>query len=227
MSPFLSLLGRRESKYREPLLNHCPNNLSELVSVQDIKTVLGKRIGAVWALTAVAQRLGITKALGADLDGKLALVQVVARMINQGSRLSAVRLAQLHAICEAIGIDKLDEDDLYENLAWLYGKQEEIEKKLFNLRFPKLVPTLFLYDVTSSYLEGVCNELADWGYNRDKKKGKMQIVVGMLAGPDGLPAAVRVFRATPAIRKQSANRYGFWQRTLVRRKLHWWVIGAC
>ena len=170
------------------------NHLSELTTVQDIKTVLGKRIGAVWALTAVAQRLGITKALGRDLNGKLALVQAVARMINQGSRLSAVRLAQLHAICEVIGVDKLDEDDLYENLAWLYRKQEEIEKKLFSLRFPKVVPTLFLYDVTSSYLEGVCNELADWGYNRDKKKGKMQIVVGMLAGPDGLPAAVRVFR---------------------------------
>jgi len=156
--------------------------------------VLRKRIGAVWALSVLAQRLGITRALGADLDGKLALVQVVARIIDQGSRLSAVRFAQSHAVCEVIGVDKLDEDDLYENLAWLHGKQEEIEKKLFNLRFSKAVPTLFLYDVTSSYLEGVCNELADWGYCRDKKKGKMQIVVGMLAGPDGLPVAVRVFR---------------------------------
>ncbi len=65
---------------------------------------------------------------------------------------------------------------------------------MFKLRFNKVVPTLFLYDVTSSYLEGVCNELADWGYCRDKKAGKKQIVVGMLAGPDGLPVAVRVFR---------------------------------
>jgi hypothetical protein len=170
------------------------NHLSELTTLQDINTVLGKRIGAVWALTAVAQRLGITKALGRDINGKLALFQVVARTINQGSRLSAVRLAQFHAICEVIGVDKLDEDNLYENLAWLYGRQEEIEKKLFSLRFPRVVPTLFLYDVTSSYLEGVCNELADWGYNRDKKRGKMQIVVGMLADPDGLPSAVRVFR---------------------------------
>jgi transposase len=85
-------------------------------------------------------------------------------------------------------------DDLYENLSWLSKQQEKIEKKLFNLRFPKATPSLFLYDVTSSYLEGVCNELADWGYGRDKKKGKLQIVVGLLAGPDGLPVAVRVFR---------------------------------
>ena len=168
-------------------------DLSALGNAKDIKTVLGKRVGAVWALNVIAERLGITKALGTDHDGKLALVQVLARIIDQGSRLSAVRFAQRHAVCEVIGVDKLDEDDLYENLAWLYRQQEGIEKKLFKLRFHNAVPTLFLYDVTSSYLEGMCNELADWGYSRDKKKGKMQIVVGMLAGPDGLPVAVRVF----------------------------------
>jgi len=189
----LSICSEDEIKAIRLALKH-KKDLSALGSVKSIKTVLRKRIGAVWALSVLAQRLGITRALGADLDGKLALVQVVARIIDQGSRLSAVRFAQSHAVCEVIGVDKLDEDDLYENLAWLHGKQEEIEKKLFNLRFSKAVPTLFLYDVTSSYLEGVCNELADWGYCRDKKKGKMQIVVGMLAGPDGLPVAVRVFR---------------------------------
>ena len=50
-----------------------------------------------------------------------------------------------------------------------------------------------MYDVTSSYVEGNNNELADWGYNRDNKKGKKQIVIGLLTGPDGLPVAVRVF----------------------------------
>ena len=46
---------------------------------------------------------------------------------------------------------------------------------------------LFLYDVTSSYFEGLENELANFGYNRDKKRGKMQIVVGMLCDDDGVP----------------------------------------
>ena len=170
------------------------DNLAALVSIKDIKTVLGKRIGAVWALSVIADRIGISKSLGGSRNGKLALCQVIARIIDQGPRLSAVRLAQRHAVCETVGIDKLDEDDLYENLAWLSDQQEKIEKKLFKQRFPNTVPTLFLYDVTSSYLEGVCNQLAGWGYGRDKKKGKMQIVVGLLAGPDGLPVAVRVFQ---------------------------------
>jgi hypothetical protein len=169
-------------------------DLSALCITKDIKTELGKRIGAVWVVNAIAEKLGIAKALGPGHSGKLALIQVLARVIDQGSRLSAVRFAQSHAVCEVIGIEKLDEDDLYDNLAWLSQKQEEIEKKLFNLRFPNEIPSLFLYDVTSSYLEGVCNELADWGYGRDKKKGKLQIVIGLLADPAGLPVAVRVFR---------------------------------
>ena len=129
-------------------------------------------------------------------DGRLALLQVIARVIDQGSRLSAVRFATRHAVCEILGIKKLDEEDLCENLAWLAKEQENVEKRLFAQRFSrdKPPPTLFLYDVTSTYLEGTCNAFATWGYNRDKKNGKKQIVIGLLAGPDGLPVAVRVFK---------------------------------
>ena len=54
-------------------------------------------MGAVWAFYQVAKRLGIEKALGNRREGKLALWQVIARVIDQGSRLSAVRLACEHA----------------------------------------------------------------------------------------------------------------------------------
>lgn len=164
-----------------------------LVSLDNIETVLGKRIGSVWLLKSIAEKIGISKALGSDQNAQLAMLQVIARVANQGSRLSAVRFAKTHAVCEILGIKKLNEEDLYENLAWLAEKQEAIEKKLFRHRFPENPPTLFLYDVTSTYLEGMCNELANWGYNRDNKRGKMQIVIGLLTGPDGLPVAVRVF----------------------------------
>jgi transposase len=168
-------------------------NLLNLTSLDSIETTLGKRIGSVWLLKSVAEKIGISKALGSDQNAQLAMLQVIARVANQGSRLSAVRFAKSHAVCEILGIKKLNEEDLYKNLAWLAAQQESIEKKLFRHRFPEKPPTLFLYDVTSTYLEGVCNELANWGYNRDKKKGKMQIVIGLLTGQDGLPVAVRVF----------------------------------
>ena len=198
------------------------NDLSSIENTNDIRTVLGKRFGAVWLISLLAKRLGITQALGKDRNGKLALCQVIARIIDQGSRLSAVRFAQRHAVCELLDIDKLDEDDLYDNLSWLSDHQEEIEKKLFKLRYLNTIPTLFLYDVTSSYLEGTCNQLSDWGYNRDKKRGKKQIVVGLLVGPDGLPVAVRVFEGntndTQTVSDQVrilAERFGVKQVTLV------------
>jgi transposase len=50
-----------------------------------------------------------------------------------------------------------------------------------------------LYDITSSYLEGVDNELAKYGYNRDKKKGKQQIVIGLLTDQQGVPVSIEVF----------------------------------
>lgn len=169
-------------------------DLASLGSLKEIETTLGKSIGGVWVVKAIADRMGISKALGTSKEARLVLLQVIARVIDQGSRLSAVRFATRHAVCEILSINKLDEDDLYENLDWLAHHQGEIEKKLFDLRFSDTTPSLFLYDVTSTYLEGDCNEFADYGYNRDKKKGKKQVVVGLLAGPDGLPVAVRVFK---------------------------------
>ena len=187
-------------------------NLSAIASLGTIETKLGKSIGAVWAMNTIAQRVGVAKALGNTKEGKLALMQVIARVIDQGSRLSAVRFAKRQAVCEILDIKRLDEDDLYENLAWLAEHQKDIEKKLFEVRFHGVTPTLFLYDVTSSYLEGDKNQLATWGYNRDKKKGKKQIVVGLLTGPDGLPVAVRVFEGNTVDTKTVAEQI----RTLAR-----------
>ncbi len=188
----LSICSKEEVAAIKLALKH-KGKLASLASLSDIDTTLGKSLGAVWALKVISERIGVSKALGPSPDAKLAMLQIFARIIDQGSRLSAVRFAMRHAVCEILGIKKLDEDDLYENLAFLAEHQEDIEKKLFALRFANTTPTLFLYDVTSSYLEGACNELANWGYDRDKKKGKKQIVIGLLTGPDGLPLAVRVF----------------------------------
>ena len=169
--------------------------MSELVSLNESVSIeQGKSIGAVWLLYQMARRLGIEKALGNSRDGKLALWQVLSRVIDQGSRLSAVRLASEHSCSEVLGLSGFDEDNLYENLDWLAGNQSDIEDRLYKSRKGADVPQLFLYDVTSSYLEGDCNELSDWGYNRDKKRGKKQIVIGLLCEADGKPAAVEVFR---------------------------------
>jgi hypothetical protein len=168
-------------------------DLTHLVSIKDIKSRAGRRIGAVYSLKVIADRIGLTRALGNDRQGKLALWQVQARLMDQRSRLRAVRLAESHAACDVLGLQAFNEDHLYGNLAWLAERQEIIEKRLFRHRYGDAPPQLFLYDVTSSYLEGVQNILAAFGYNRDGKEGKMQLVIGLLTGPEGAPVAVRVF----------------------------------
>src|SRR5438445_1987743 len=169
-------------------------DLEHLGTVQDAVTLKqGMSFGAVWTVYQVARRLGIDKALGTTREGKLALWQVMARVIDQGSRLSAVRLAMSHAACDVLGLDTFDEDALYENLDWLAGAQALVEDRLFAQRTKAKPSNLFLYDVTSSYLEGTQNELAAFGYNRDGKKGKMQIVIGLLCDEDGQPVSIEVF----------------------------------
>jgi len=182
----------------------------------------GLSFGAVWLLHELAQRLGLVQALGSDRAGKLALWQVLARAIDQGSRLSAVRLAASHAACDVLGLDPFNEDHLYPNLAWLTQNQARIEQELFQQIHPQGCPDLFLYDVTSSYLEGEKNALATWGYNRDGKPGKRQIVIGLLCDGQGRALSIEVFagntsdtKTLGAQIKKAAERFGAQDITFV------------
>ncbi len=164
-------------------------SLKESVQLEE-----GLSVGSVWAVYQVGKGLGLEKALGTGFEGKLAFWQVIARVIDQGSRLSAVRLAQTHGACDILEMGRgFDENTLYDNLGWLADHQEEIEKRLFFLRRGKTKPHLFLYDVTSSYLEGEKNYFGEYGYGRDGKKGKQQIVIGLLCDENGEPISTEVF----------------------------------
>jgi transposase len=199
-------------------------NLAALGSLDRIQLSQGPSVRAVWVIAETARRLGLDQALGGGLAGQLALWQVVARVLEQGSRLSAVRLAQVHAACDVLGIRRgFDENDLYTNLTWLSEHQEAIEKRLFTQRRGQQKPELFLYDVTSSYLEGEDNAYAAYGYNRDGKKGKKQIVIGLLCDEQGAPVSTEVFRgntqdpkAFAAQVQKASERFGCERVTFVR-----------
>ena len=172
------------------------NSMSMQISPQQISIEQGLSVGALFTIHQIALRLGIPAALGNDFQSKLALWQIYARVLEQGSRLSAVRMAKLHAAISILNFKRsFTENDLYDNLKWLEQNQKSIEDKLFARRYSNkgATPNLFLYDVTSSYLEGEKNELAQFGYNRDKKKGKLQIVIGLLCDNEGIPVSIEVF----------------------------------
>jgi len=189
----LSRCSEQEIEAIKLALRH-KGTLRELVPLEDsLELRQGPSIGAVWLLYSLAKELKIVEVLGTGRQGKLALWQVIARIIDQGSRLSAVRLASYHGVCDIVDLDSFDEDSLYENLDWLSENQGDIEERLFRKSYVKNPPVLYLYDVTSSYLEGMTNALGAFGYNRDGKRGKKQIVLGLLCDPFGRPLSIEVF----------------------------------
>jgi hypothetical protein len=160
----------------------------------------GPIFGVLFVLKCLADRLEISQALGRTEEAKRVLFLVLARIAHGGSRLSAVRWAEAHAVADLLKLGPFDEDHLYAALDWLAEVQPKIEQRLYHayLRRTGQPPVLVLYDVTSCYLEGEHNELGAFGYNRDGKRGKKQIVVGLLTAADGEPLAVRVFEGQTA-----------------------------
>jgi transposase len=95
-----------------------------------------------------------------------------------------------------LGLGAVDEDELYAALDWLVERQPAVEAAMARRHLTG--GALVLYDVSSSYVEGRCCELARRGHNRDGKKGKLQIVYGLLCAAAGCPVAVEVFEGNTA-----------------------------
>ena len=182
------------------------HRLSEITKATgSLKTRQGLSVGAVWTLLQLAKRLGIAKALGSCREAQLVLWLVMASLLDAKSRLSAVRLAGRHAVADVLNLDAFTEDDLYAAMDWLAARKNRIEDTLYRYRYGDQKPALYLYDVTSTYLEGVCNILAAFGYNRDGKRGKMQLVIGLLTDAAGWPISIQVFEGNTSDTKTVAD----------------------
>ena len=169
-----------------------PAVATSVATIKEIETISGPQYADLFVLNELARRMGLTAAFGSSRPARLALWLVFAALLQSRSRLSAARLARRVAVREIMGLSWFDEDDLYESLDWLEENHERIENEL--ARLPGAgTRSVFLYDVTSSYFEGQQNELGEYGYNRDGKRGKKQIVVGLLCDMAGEPIGVETF----------------------------------
>ena len=179
-------------------LSQPEDSLSKLVDASDgaLRLRQAESFGALWTVDQIAQQLGIKKALGVTREAELSYWQVLARVLRPGTSLLAmVRLATTCAAAALLGWRRaFTEDDLYTNGDWLEGRHAVVERRLWQSRPAQPKEQLFLYDVTSSYLEGDYNTLATWGYNRDHKEGKKQVVVGLLTDSRGDPISIQVYR---------------------------------
>ena len=175
------------------------------VAPADQETIIVRRAlphGHVAAVLGALRDIGLDRLLGPARNRcrDLVIAMIVARLIAPASKLATARmldpLTAASSLGAVLGLGPVDEDELYVALDWLGERQQAIEKALARKHLRE--GALVLYDVSSSYLEGRCCELARLGYNRDGKKGKLQIVYGLLCAPDGCPVAIEVFEGDTA-----------------------------
>jgi hypothetical protein len=153
--------------------------------------------GHVLAALGTARRIKLDRLLPRALERrpKLALALIVARLIEPASKLATTRALDettaLSSLGATLGLGRVTAKEVYATLDWLGASQAAIEDGLARGHLSD--GTLLLYDVTSTYLEGRCCELARLGYSRDGRRDKLQIVIGLLCATDGCPIAVEVF----------------------------------
>ena len=159
--------------------------------------------GHAAAVLGTIRAIGLDRLLGKPIDKRLvplAIALIASRLISPASKLATARDLAADTAGSSLGrlleLGAVEESELYRALDWLGARQAAIETALARRHLKD--GALVLYDVSSSWLEGRCCELARFGYSRDGKKGKLQIVYGLLCAADGCPVAVEVFEGNTA-----------------------------
>ena len=168
-----------------------------MVSLKDIVVKRSIDYGFIFVLLTVMKRLRIDEVLEKVLGEKANIVKlmIIGKIVTRGSKLCIYNwINRNKEIAKKFNIDlsTLKVDTLYDVLGNLSNVQRKIEQK-WNLYHKEQIDEIYLYDITSSYFEGTKNALAAFGYNRDGKKGKKQIVIGLITNKEGFPLSIEVF----------------------------------
>ena len=150
--------------------------------------------GHVEAILGTIGKLGLDECIASQRSRQrdLVVAMMVERLIHPCSKLATTRLWQTTTLGEQLGVGGADEDELYDAMDWLLSAQDRIEKKLARRHLAE--GGLVLYDVSSSYYEGRTCPLAQFGHDRDGKKGLPIIVYGVLTNSEGCPVAIDVYK---------------------------------
>jgi hypothetical protein len=192
------------SKLPEPMITA----IAQLLKGAEIATPLADTFeirralphGAVAAVLGTMRKCGLDALLKAgceDDQRPAAIVRalIANRIIAPGSKLAFWRALDpetaTSSLARACGLENVAEREVYAALDWLLAQQSRIETALAKKHLKS--GTLVLYDVSSSYVEGRCCELAQHGYSRDHRPDRPQIVYGLLCAADGTPVAIEVF----------------------------------
>lgn len=167
---------------------------NNLIPRDQIKYDNSLPFGDTWAVWSLLEQLGIVKALKklSEPHQVAIIASIIDRVVSdKPASKRALRDSFEYSILKRIlrQEEQICLSEWYNALDLLYHHQMAMQKVLFQ----NDIEQLYLYDITSTYFEGEHCPLAKYGYNRDKKKGKMIIVIGLLTNSQGRPIAIRVF----------------------------------
>ena len=167
----------------------------KLGPVEDsLEIVRSRAHGHVEAVLGAMRRLGFDKLIDPKASRERTLVAAVVAgriLAPEASKLGMTRAWANTTLGDELGLADADEDALYAAMDWLLERQEAIEKRLARRHLK--AGGLVLFDLTSSYFEGVTCPLAKLGYSRDGKRGTLQVNYGLMTDDRGCPVSVSVF----------------------------------
>ena len=148
--------------------------------------------GHVQAVSSAMKRLGFAALISskASPERDQVLAMVASRILSPQTKLATTRWWHTTTLAKDFCVEDCDENDLYAAMDWLLERQDVIQKQLAKRHLAE--GGLVLYDLSSSYFEGCHCPLAKLGYNRDGKKGMLQVNYGLLTDSRGCPVAVSV-----------------------------------
>ena len=174
-----------------------------LPAAEAVEIVRALPHGHVLAALGTARRIALDAVLPRRTPQRrrdLALALIVAWLPEPAAKLATARMLDpataSHSLGEVLGLGRVTAKEVYAALDWLGREQPFIEATLARRHLKD--GALLLYDVTSTYLEGRCCELAQHGYSRDHRTDRPQIVIGLMCAADGCPVAVEVFEGNTA-----------------------------
>jgi transposase len=180
--------------------NTLKSKTETVVKEKDIFVESCYDFGYVYVIEELMKRLRINETLEKTIrvskNVQLVKSMIIGKLVMQGSKLGIFNwLDRETELAKRFGIDmeKTKLADFYSSLAVLHSTKAKLDKKWFLYHKTK-GNCVYLYDVTSVYFEGTQNDLAAYGYNRDGKKGKMQVCVGLVTDSEGMPLRIEVFK---------------------------------
>ncbi len=171
----------------------------KLVALDEIAFDRVKEFGILHASLKLWERFGLKDAVEGAFQKKRAgfsafdalFLLVTSRLYNPSSDLETYDWIRNKA-CYPVG--NLQLHHLYRTLDLLVEKKDELEKSIFEMLKDRagLKVDIVFYDLTSTYFEGDGPDSAMYGYSRDKRRDKKQVVIGLVLC-DGFPIMHKVW----------------------------------